>query len=361
MKKISYLELSSIFLVIITTFNSGININLLKNNADVNSYIAIIIAYIIGIIPVILTLYIANYKTNLNILEKNKHLFGDIIGTIVNIIFSLIIFIIGLTILYNTTSFITTQFMYRTPITITSIILIIIVIYCVNKEINVITHVSLILVTFNIILFLISNISIINEIQIDNLLPFLKINTNNFILSMLKVACINTLPSLIILIIPKDKITNPKKFNRSIIITYIVGSMISLIITVNTISVLGIYLTKIFEYSEYIVLKKIKLFGFLERSENIISLKWITSSYIYLTIIVYTVAKNIISKKENTFRITTYIIGLLLFILNNYLFKNEIFFNTYVNDIFIYIVSMLIGIYLLMIGKIIIDKYTVKE
>ena len=96
MKKISYLEISAIFLSIITTFNFGINIFLLKDNASVNSWLAIIIAYIIGFIPIISTIYISNYKKELNLLEKNKHLFGDLIGTIINIFISIILFIIPL-------------------------------------------------------------------------------------------------------------------------------------------------------------------------------------------------------------------------------------------------------------------------
>ncbi len=361
MRKISYFELSAIFLAIITTFNSGINMHIVKDSADVNAWLAILLSYLIGFIPVILTLYIANYKTELNILEKNKYLFGDILGNIINISFMVILFVIGLTILYNTTSFITTQFLYRTPIIISAIIFLLIIIYCVNKEINVIAHVSLILITFNIILFLISNISITSEMKLDNLLPFFKIDSAKFFISCLKVACINTLPVLLILIVPIDKRTNPDKLNKSIIITYIIGSIISLVTSINTISVLGIYLTKIFEYSEYIVLKKIKLFGFLERSENIISLKWITNAYIYLTIIIYTICKNITVKNNNTFRIISYIVSIILIILSSYLFKNETYFHNYINNHFIYIVSLLIVIYFVIVFKIFFNKHYVKK
>ena len=121
MKKISYLELSSIFLAIIISLNTGINIYILKQEANINSWIAIILSYIIGIIPLLLTIYIANYQKNLNLFEKNKHLFGDYLGTIINLFISVILFIIAMTILYNTVSFINTQFLYRTPLIISTI------------------------------------------------------------------------------------------------------------------------------------------------------------------------------------------------------------------------------------------------
>ena len=342
MKKISYLELSSIFLTIIISMNTGINIYILKQTADINSWISIILSYIIGLIPLLLTLYIANYHQELNLFEKNKHLFGDYLGIVINIFISIILFIIAMTILYNIVSFINTQFLYQTPIIISTILLVSLAIYASIKEINVISHISIILIVINIFMFILSNLSLINEIKLDNLLPILKINTNNLLTSSIKIAIINILPIITILIIPKDKITNPKIYNKSIIVAYIIGFLISLITIVGTISTLSIYLTKAFEFSEYMVLKKIKLFGFLERTENIIATSYITESYLYLTILIYTISKNITRKINQIFKYTNIIIGFILIITTNHIFKNITLFNNYIENIFIYIVSLLI-------------------
>ena len=86
MKKISYLELASIIIVQVVTMFSGINITILKESSGINSWLSIILTYILGIIPLILILYIANYKKDLNLFEKNNKLFGPIIGFIINII-----------------------------------------------------------------------------------------------------------------------------------------------------------------------------------------------------------------------------------------------------------------------------------
>ena len=347
MKKISYLEISSIFLTIIISLNTGINIYILKQAVEVNSWIAIILSYLIGIIPLLLTLYIASYHPELNLFEKNKHLFGDYLGTIINLFISIILFIIAMTILYNTVSFINTQFLYRTPIIISTILLIALSVYCSTKEINVISHISIILMAINIFMFILSNVSLINEIKLDNLLPILKINTSNLLISSLKITIINIFPIITILIIPKDKVTNKEKYHKSIIIAYIIGFLLSLITIIGTIGTLGIYLTKAFEFSEYMVLKKIKLFGFLERSENIIATSYITENYLYLTILIYAITKNIPRKNDKTFKYTNIIIGLLLIITTNYIFKNITLFNNYTENIFIYIVSPLIIPYII--------------
>ena len=357
MKKISYLELSAIFLAILITFNCGINLYILKKDVGIDSWISVIIAYIIGIIPLLITLYISNYQTNLNIFEKNKNLFGDIIGTFINILISLILFILAITILNNIVSFITTQFLYRTPILISSTLLVALAVYCSIKEINVISHTSIILMFLNIIMFIISNLSLIDNIKLDNLLPILTTTKSNLLLSSIKIAIINILPIINILIIPKDKITNPKKYNKAIIITYLIGFIITLITVIGTISTLGIYLTNAYEYSEYIVLKKIKLFGFLERIENIISMSWITEAYIYITIIIYTISKNIPKKNDKTFKYTNISIGLLLILTTKYLFPNITLFNNYIGKTFIVIISSLFTIYIIIFIKVYINNH----
>ncbi len=356
MKKISYLELSSILLSIIISLNCGINLYIIKNNCQVDAWIALILSYFIGFIPLLLTLYIATYHKELNLWEKNKHLFGDYLGTFINAIISLIFLTIAITLLYNSVSFISSEFLYRTPIIISALLLVSLIIYANIKEINVISHISFILISLSILLFILSNTSLITEIKLDNLLPILKTNPSNIFLSAIKLTIINTLPIITILIIPKDKITNEKKYNKTLIITYLIGSIISLIIAIGTIGTLGIYLTKIFAYPEYIVLKKIKLFGFLERIENIIAIKWIIESYIYITILIYTITKSITRKNEKTFTYANIFIGLILILSTKYLFKNIVIFNKYLETTFIYIVSILIPIYIIISITIYLKK-----
>ena len=347
MKKISYLELSSLLLSILISFNLGINIYLLKNNTGIDSWLTIIIAYIIGFIPLLLTIYIANYKPHLNLYEKNIALFGKT-GILINIIISMIFLIIAITILYNVTSFINTQFLYHTPMFITLLLLIALSVYATTKDINVITHISIIIMAINIILFILSTTSLIKETHIDYLLPFIKTPPGNIITTAIQLSIINTLPIIIILIIPKNNLTNPKKYHKSLIITYLIGMFISFIIITSTITTLDIYLTKIFEYAEYIALKKIKLFGFLERVENIISIKWITESYIYITIIIYALTKNI-KRKHNYLPIT---IGTIILIMTIYIFPSITSFDNYLETLFTPIISILIPIYIIITIKI---------
>ena len=356
MKKISYLELASIIIVQVVTMFSGINITIVKEGSGINSWLSITITYILGIIPLLLILYIANYKKDLNLFEKTNKLFGPIIGCIINIIISILLLILGMTILYNIINFILSQLLYRTPFIISCSLFMTLVIYNTNKGINVISKSCLLLLLLNIGLFIINILALYQQTDFNNFLPLLKENTESIIPSALKIFSINLLPLITILIIPKNKLTNPEKYNKTILISYIVGVIISISLVVVTIGVLGINLAKAFEYPGYIVLRKIELFGFLERIENIISLQWIVGSFIYLSLIIYTISKSIPTKSIKSHKIINIITGIFLIILITNIFKNNTIFDNYIINILPYIMVIFIPIYILLSIKILISN-----
>ena len=356
MKKISTFELASIIIVQVVTMFSGINITILKEGAGINSWLSIIITYILGIIPILLILYIANYKKDLNLFEKNKSLFGPIIGFIINIIITILLLILGMTLLYNIINFILSQLLYRTPFIISCSLFIALVIYNANKGINVISKSCLLLLLLNIGLFIINILALYQQTDFNNFLPLLKENTEGIIPSALKIFSINLLPLITILIIPKNSLTTPNKYNKTIIISYIIGVIISISLVIVTIGVLGINLVKAFEYPGYIVLRKIELFGFLERIENVISLQWIVGSFIYLSLIIYTISKSIPTKSIKSHKIINLIIGITLIVLITNIFKNNTIFDQYIINIFPYIMAGFILIYIILYLKILLSS-----
>lgn len=355
MTKITYLELSALVIIELICLNSGININILKSTGP-NSWLVVIISYIIGIIPLSLFLYISNYKKELTLKEKINFLFGKNIGTIINIFISIIFFIIGITILYSINSFTTSQFLYRTPIFISTTLLVILIIYNTNKGLNSISRMAELLIIIDIILFLTTIFSLTKDTNIDNFLPLFKKNTNNIIINSIKISTINILPLITLGCIPKEKLIQEEKYNKTIIISYIIGFFSLIINVIGTYGILGEYLTNLFEFPEYMLLKKVKLFGFLERIENVVSVKWIITSYIYLTLIIYNIGSNIKTPPSKIFKNINILLGIIFILSTNLIFKNNAAFNEYTINIFPYIVSLLSIVYILLTIKIFIFK-----
>lgn len=356
MKKNSYLEIASLIIIQTVTTFFGISLSILKEGAGINSWLSALISYLFGLIPLFIIIFISNYQPEKKLNEKIISLFGNKIGFIINLILSLILTSLAITILYNINNFILSQFLYRTPFLISCTLFIALIVYCANKGINIISRTAMLLLIINLFLYTINILALIQHIDISNFLPLLKENTNNIIPTSLKISYINYLPLLTILMIPKNKLTVPKKYNKTVIISYIIGAIISFGLIITTFGVLGINLVNTFEYSEYIVLRKIKLLGFLERIENIISLQWIIGSFVYLSMITYTISKTFQFKSIKSNKITNILIGIIFITLTTIIFKDNTIFDTYIKKIFPYIMSSLLLIYILLIIKIFISK-----
>ena len=290
-KKIPSWQFSSLICFPILSLYSGIGIYNITKIAKVDSYLSIIIAYLLGFILLFLFQFIFHYRKDLNILEKNKYLFGKTLGTIINIIINCLLFFIGMTLLYNISNFTISQFLDRTPILIFMILIGVIIIYNISKGIENITRVSTIFLVIMLFLILFGNLGIIPHFKIDNLKPFLEYGLNPIISAGTKLSIINIVPIFIFLIIKKDKLEKDKKINHKIITFYTIAFLLIFIIHILTMGTLGIYLTEIYQYPEYTVLQKISILNFIERIENFIYIKWILNTVICLSFIIYHISK----------------------------------------------------------------------
>ena len=86
MNKINKSEMGALTFFLVRAFFIGITLNNLINIARQDSYISMIIAFILSFIPLLLIFYIFNYEPSLSLPKKNIKLFGNILGTIINII-----------------------------------------------------------------------------------------------------------------------------------------------------------------------------------------------------------------------------------------------------------------------------------
>ena len=114
--KINSLQFGTLFSFTILSTLIGIGFNNVTRIAKVDSYISIIIAYIIGFIPLILFIYLFNQEKTIT--ELTKETFGKTLGTIINYLLLIPILIIGISSVYSISNFMVSQFLSDTPIII---------------------------------------------------------------------------------------------------------------------------------------------------------------------------------------------------------------------------------------------------
>lgn len=235
-----------------------------------DAWLGIILAFIIGFIPVLLIKALASSNEE-NIIDflnkKNKTYINYLIG-----IFLLFIIFINF---WNITNLIYTQYLNKTPIFIISIFLIIPIISLINKNYIIIIRVGFILFTLSILLSIFSILGLVNKINFANLLPLLETNPTKGIIPYISY---NVLSIFTILLFPG------KYVKKSIVKGYIF-SFISIILTITClISVLGINLTLLFQYPEFNLLK-LSYTGIINfRLENILAIQWLIDIYFFISI-----------------------------------------------------------------------------
>ena len=353
LKKIDSCEYTSLFILTYLSSSIGLSLYTTIKYASVDSYIGIFIGSIIGIIPLLIFIYIFNYKEELNIKDKINNTFKKTLGTIINYLLVILFLLVSSTIIFNLSNFIVSQYLSETKIIYIMIILGITIFFTLNKGIEIISRISSIFIIIFIFLFIIAIFSIKKEIHLDNLKPVLEYGIIPPIKAGLINSLITTIPCFSLLTISKQSITNKSKIIKYIIIGYIISSIILFLISLLSNSILGAYLIKIYQYPAYISLKKASLFKFIDRIENFFSLAWILSSFMAITSCLNYIKETINNKNKS-------IINIILIIISIYisykLFKNNTIFDSYIISYYPYILLSILIIFILIFIIILIRK-----
>lgn len=354
--KINSLQYATILAFLIYIPILGIGTHIIINISRNDAYISTIIMGILGIIILLLFNYIHSYNKDKPISNTITQLYGKILGNIINTIICIIFLIISITYLYNLSNFITSQFLNQTPTIIIVISITILIAYNLSKGFQNMSRVSLILFTISITLFILTVIFLLPHTDINKLKPFFSNNITSITKSGILLTSINILPIFSLLCIPKNNIKDNNKLNKYLIIFYIIAILSCFVLITTTISSLGIYLSEMYQYPEYIALKEINLLGFIERSENILSIQWILGYVVAISMLIYYISSTIKIKNDKPNNIITIIILILAIYLTRKLFKNNTMFNYYITNIFPYITMILLLIFILITITIFIKK-----
>ncbi len=319
--------------------------------AKVDAYISVALGCIIGIIPFFLIMYILRNSGGEDIIDLNLSLFGNVIGTIINVILNIALILFATLILYNLALFLDTQYIPDTSSLYVKILLITVVIYAASKSIATISRIGQTIFIVNLGLFLLSCIGIISEFDYNNLLPIVSNGTKPIIVGGLEYVVFGVLPLFLLTIIPTKLVKNKEHIVRNSTIMYVISSIIVFLIFLIIMGVLGYEVVSIYKYPEYMVLKKFSLFDIIERIENTLALQNVFSMFIFLTLIVYICSKSIkkVTKNLKSQELIPTLLGILIVVLSNYIFENSSFATEFILKYIPYIVGITLGTFILLV------------
>lgn len=323
--------------------------------ADIDFWMIPIIATIIGFPVLLLYLYIFNNKKNLNINQLNEQLFGKFLGKGINIFLLAFVISFNLITFWNMVIFVSSQYLYDTPIWFVTLIFMLPVIYTIIKGPRVMFRSILMLFYIAIILYIISALGLTAQFKLTNLFPILENGIMPVFKGVYPYIAYVIAPLFLILIVPKSEIEG-KSLSKGIIITYFIGSLMVFIIMTMVLGVFGYELTTLYHFPSYHILKRVFVGGFIERMENTLSIQWIIVLFITTLFSHYYTAR---SMKEIFNLKNKYILIIILAImfLSQYIFKS----NTFGEDFFINYYHYFIGIFFILVPIVIAGRLFYKK
>lgn len=352
-ERINNLQLSSILFLLLFSGCIGIIPYVIIQMVNIDSFISGIIGSLIGFASMFILLYIFNYDIDNPIYIKTKVIFGNVIGSIINYLLVFCYLVISVTLLFNISNFIISQYLTNTPLTVVTMILGGVCLYAINKGIYTISKISFIYVVIIVILFSLGIILLRNDIKIENIKPILEFGISGPFVSSFIYTLLFCSPMNCILVIPKGSIEDSNNSNRYLIITYLIVSILICLVIFVSSGVLGKYLIDIYQYPFYITLKKISVFGFIDRIENFLSVQFILSCFVSITMAIYYIKSSI--KRDNNLFISFITTSIVIF-LASFVFKNNTNFNNYLSYIYPYILIIPSFIYFVIFMGIFIKK-----
>ena len=328
----------------------GVTVYSIFEIANQNSWLSILISFILSFFPILIYYLLLNHDPKLNIVELINKYLGKF-GIVINMLLILFITFLASIILWNLINFISSQYLYQTPKLVISILFMITCCYVTSKGLQTIGRTGTILFIINLILFLISALALVPKFQMNELFPFLE----NGMIPVLKGSYLNVsyniFPLFILLIIPKDNIESNKKMVKSFMKVYLIVFLAIFFVILLTTSVLGSNLANLYQYPEYHILKTINIANFFQRVESILSSQMIFSFMIGIIICLYYLKtafmQNLKIKKYDN--VITIIISIIIIVLSQIIFQSttvaeNFMLHTYpiISSIFLFVIPILI-------------------
>lgn len=254
-KLLSYFNMRALFM--------GVGIAKILNMSHEYTFLSIIIGTLSGI------LFLKYFRSS-----NNK--------SIISILVSLITIIISLFILINMVS---SHYLPGMPKLIVSIPILLLTLYMASKSRIILYRLSSVLIYINIIIFILSIISLIPYFSISSF-TFTDTNILKILLGSLYYFLLSVTPTLSI-----------KGDNYNLVKTYIYSSITLILWMILTYGILGKGLVSILRYPEYVILKNVSLVGTLENIENFVSFMWLIDIVILIFSNVINIKENLVNKK----------------------------------------------------------------
>lgn len=269
------------------TFFVGFGFSLLKKLVGKDSWIAAILGTLLGACIIFLFSLLKKKITgNIKDIKERK-----LIKWILIVVFFLFNLFVFSQVLFIFQTFASSFFLINSPIHFISLPVPFIIYRLCKNGFPTIAKVAEVLMPISLILFAFSFLGLLQYWKPEYFTPILTVKPLTLLQGILYFAAYSSSSFFLLLNIPMEKNKLAGKFMFSTVTV--------ILMCIYIIGVLGPNLIEIYRYPEYMVLKKIKIFNFIEKVENIISIAWLFDLFMALGISGGNIKECLPSKHQN--------------------------------------------------------------
>lgn len=326
-----------------------------------NTWLNAIIGLVLGILPILLLVKIMNYQPSLNLIDKITTLFPPVISHIINFLLFLFVTFILIITIWSATDFALTKYLSETPFVFITFLFIIAAIYAVTKGIETICRSNQFLFIISLFVISIITISLSQYMDFRNVKPILADGIKPLFEGVPKFIAYCYTPFITLLMIPKDKIDNPQKVGRYLVLGYICSATLMVIIFFVIMSSLGVEIASLYRYPAYYVMKKVTIANAIDKVENFLTVHWVFNLFsvhmlglYYSTSYLTTIFKIKNNKIKNILIIVT---GIIIVFIVDKIFPSSTWSRHFMNKYFPWFISLpLLGLIILISIKTFFPK-----
>ena len=296
----------------------GLGITKIFNQSRNDAWISGILGTILGLILISFIYYLKSKNPDFS-QKLNNGINGFITKLLIFLFASFCLHDVILSLTTMTSSFL----LPLTPALVIAIAVLITIIYGNLKGISSFAKVAQILLPISIIIFSFKVISSLIITDYNNFLPLFYGHKMGILKASLVYALLSASPSLLLINVDKVKLTYKES-----ILGYLIGSITIILSLISINGVLGPTLANILRFPEYMTLKKLRIYNFIENIENILTFTWLFDLIILGFMSAYNIKKIIKETTSHKDSLTSFIYFIWLILI---MFVGVCIFNKHYN------------------------------
>lgn len=323
------------FAILVMMFTVGSSILILPSGlaaeAKQDAWIAALIAIAVGVALVVLYTALGNRYSTMTLPEYSEIILGKWLGKMVSILYFAFFFLLSALVLRNIGDFLSTYELPHTPIAVTHIVFLLVVIMSIRLGLETFSRTAEFFFPWVIALIFVLLFAIAPQIELKNLQPIMGEGVKPIIRASIPFVG-SPILELVVFLMVIPAINRKQGGKMGFLTGYLMGGIVLFLVSIFTVLVLGVDVTSRKIYPSYTLAKQINIGNFIQRVEAIASFLWFITIFIKLSLSFYASAfclAHILKLKD--YRVVIFPLAIIMLVLSLVAYPNTAYFLTFVS------------------------------